>query len=265
MLKKHIKKMAGVGCILIACYYSILLFQYYQEAYITQETFETIKEEHRTDKKDKKETEKLPLSSAYQKASRVPFIESLMNENEDIFGWIRVEGTQIDFPVMFTPQDPEYYINRDFYHKKTARGTPFLDGRFKDNHSNYIIYGHHMKDGSMFSDLLRYTDETFFKENRIIQWITLYEEREFHVIGAFYSELHMLRNDFPWYEYLEFEQQTELDSFIDQLQRVSLHKISTDVDFDVDFSDRFITLVTCSYHDDTGRFVVVGREKILNQ
>lgn len=189
--------------------------------------------------------------SAAQKA-----VESLMSKNEDTFGWIDVEGTGIEYPVMFTPDDPEYYLRRDFNREYSMSGTPFLDGRTSEKTDNYIIYGHNMKNGSMFSELTRYSEEAYLMKHPVITFITGSSEKKYQVIAAFYSNVNMDRNDFTWFNYLILKDKAVFYEFKENISEASLYPLTANPVY----GDRFITLVTCSYHDYDGRFVVIGRE-----
>lgn len=86
-------------------------------------------------------------------------ITDLINQNPDCIGWLRISGTKIDYPVMQTKENPQYYLRRDFNKQYSYLGTPFLDSRCDANYdSNLIVYGHNMKDGKMFADLLKYRE-----------------------------------------------------------------------------------------------------------
>ena len=88
-------------------------------------------------------------------------IAELINMNDDCFGWVCIDGTNINYPVMHTPSDPEKYLYADFYGNYSYSGTPFLDARCSSDDDNLIIYGHHMNGGTMFADLCNYQYESY--------------------------------------------------------------------------------------------------------
>ncbi|QUH27129.1 class B sortase [Serpentinicella alkaliphila] len=195
-------------------------------------------------------------SSDHLDPQPLPDMEEIKLKNSDFFAWLYVEGTNIDYPVMFTPESPEYYLRRNFKKQYSIAGTPFLDSRFTDGAENYIIYGHNMKNGSMFANLLKYRDETFFKSYSRIRLTTLYEEIIYEVIAVFLSEVHVDRNTFPWFNYLKFQDENVFLEFVSKLQEESLLPLPvTPI-----YGDSFLTLVTCSNHDITGRFVLIARK-----
>ena len=99
-------------------------------------------------------------------------IQALIAENADCIGWLSIDGTTISYPVMHTPSDPQKYLRRNFYGKYSQSGVPFLDGRCDLQNSNLIIYGHNMRNGTMFSDLKRYVDRDFLNAHRTVKFET---------------------------------------------------------------------------------------------
>lgn len=99
-------------------------------------------------------------------------IQALIAENADCIGWLSIDGTNISYPVMHTPSDPQKYLRRNFYGKYSQSGVPFLDGRCDLQSTNLIIYGHNMKNGTMFSDLKRYVDGDFLNAHRTVKFET---------------------------------------------------------------------------------------------
>lgn len=99
-------------------------------------------------------------------------IQALITENADCIGWLSIDGTNISYPVMHTPSDPQKYLRRNFYGKYSQSGVPFLDGRCDLQSTNLIIYGHNMKNGTMFSDLKRYAGRDFLNAHRTVKFET---------------------------------------------------------------------------------------------
>lgn len=99
-------------------------------------------------------------------------IQALIAENADCIGWLSIDGTNISYPVMYTPSNPQKYLRRNFYGKYSQSGVPFLDGRCDLQSTNLIIYGHNMRNGTMFSDLKRYVDRDFLNAHRTVKFET---------------------------------------------------------------------------------------------
>lgn len=127
-------------------------------------------------------------------------IQALIAENSDCIGWLSIDGTNISYPVMHTPSDPQKYLRRNFYGKYSQSGVPFLDGRCDIQSTNLIIYGHNMKNGTMFSDLKRYVDRDFLNAHRTVKFETADGIRYFTVTKV-------LRTDITdaWYDRIAAE------------------------------------------------------------
>lgn len=200
----------------------------------------------------------------------VPEYQELYEQNQDFIGWLRIEGTNINYPVMQTPQDEEYYLYRDFYGEENQNGCLIMDtdsnvGVGDREHeyqngsvpsTNLIIHGHTMKSGEMFGDLDLYADETYGLEHSIICFDSLYEHREYELMAVFYSQVFYENQDvFKYYKFFQADTGEEFDDWYDNIKQLSLY----DTGVTAEFGDEFITLSCCAYHVEDGRFVVVAR------
>lgn len=181
----------------------------------------------------------------------------LYEQNGDLFGWIRIEDTPIDYPVMYTPEDPERYLRRDFDGNYSVSGVPFVDGECVDGGNYYIIYGHHMKNNAMFGTLPYYKDKSYWEEHRIIHFDTLYEKREYEIFAAFYSKVYD-SSDQTAFKYYLYHDLTSQEVFEEYVRRVKVSSIY-DTGAAVEYGDELLALSTCNYHTDNGRFVVVAK------
>mgnify|MGYP000523758151 CR=1 FL=1 len=111
-------------------------------------------------------------------------IPALIAANTDCIGWLSIDGTNISYPVMYTPHDPQKYLRRNFYGKYSQSGVPFLDGRCDLQSTNLIIYGHNMKNGTMFSDLKKYLNTDFLNAHRTVRLETADGVQSFIVTEA---------------------------------------------------------------------------------
>ena len=184
----------------------------------------------------------------------------LYAQNPDVVGWIKIDGTRVDYPVMFTPDDEEKYLYNGFDGKRDINGVPFIDTdcSVDPESDNLIIYGHHMKAGNMFTDLFKYQSESFWKEHPTFTYKTMYEERTYEVIGAFADRVYYVTENVPFkfYQFINAETQEDFDKAINHYKS----KTPYDMNVKAEFGDKFITLVTCAYHHEYGRYVVVGRD-----
>lgn len=188
----------------------------------------------------------------------LPEYAALCEENPDLWGWIKIDGTAIDYPVMFTPNDAEYYLRRNFQREYSLSGTPFLDGDRSDDGGNDILYGHNMKNGTMFADLLSYADEDFYQKHPTIQLDTLYERGSYSVVAAFYSKVYSKDDTdvFRYYQYTDLSDAERFAEFMDGVNAAALYDTNVSAEAD----DQLLTLSTCSYHTENGRFVVVAKK-----
>ena len=108
-------------------------------------------------------------------------IQALIAENGDCIGWLSIDGTSISYPVMYTPSEPQKYLRRSFYGQYSQSGVPFLDGRCDLQSTNLIIYGHNMKNGTMFFDLKKYVDRDFLNAHRTVKFETVDGSRYYTV------------------------------------------------------------------------------------
>lgn len=132
-------------------------------------------------------------------------IQALITENADCIGWLSIDGTNISYPVMHTPSDPQKYLRRNFYGKYSQSGVPFLDGRCNLQNTNLIIYGHNMKNGTMFADLKKYVNRDFLNAHRAVKFETVDGIRYFTVTEV-------LRTDITdaWYDRIAAEDGRQL-------------------------------------------------------
>lgn len=193
-----------------------------------------------------------------QKPSILPQFQKLYNQNPDIIGWVSIDNTNINYPVMFTPNDEEYYLHRNFQKEQEDRGLPFLDGGTDINKSsNYIIYGHNMKDGTGFADLNKYYSKSFFENHSIIHFNTIYGTGDYKIIAVFLSKIYNENeNVFKYYKF-NFEATNEqYNDFVKNVKKISLY----DTGIDALPGEQLLTLSTCSYHTENGRLAVVAKK-----
>lgn len=181
---------------------------------------------------------------------------ALYAENSDFVGWLHVENTKIDYPVMYTPDNPEYYLRRAFDKSSSQSGTPFVSKDSTVDSDFYIIYGHNMKNGTMFGTLDSYADKAFWQENPEIFFTTMTEQREYEVFAAL--ETRVLYQDEAGYRYY-FQvgdlTQEAFGELISWLRENALY----DTGITPLYGEQILVLSTCSYHEDNGRFIVAAR------
>lgn len=176
--------------------------------------------------------------------------------NPDFFGWILIEGTKVNYPVMHTPDDEEYYLRRDFEREQSRSGVPFLAASCYEGCGNYLIYGHNMNNGAMFASLLSYAEQDYWEQHPVVRFDTLTTAGEYNVLAAFYSEAYPQNADgvFRFYQYTDLTEPSIFAEYVEQVKAAALY----DTGINAEYGDEIITLSTCSYHSKNGRFVVVA-------
>jgi sortase B len=202
--------------------------------------------------------------------SMLPEYAALYEQNPDIVGWLRIEDTVIDYPVMQTMEDEDYYLAYDFNKEANNNGCLIMDTdsvvgvgtaehQYADGtkpSTNLIIHGHTMKSGMMFGGLKKYAEESYGRDHSIICFDSLYEKREYELIVVFYSQVYMNTDEvFKYYQFFQADTEEVFDDWYKNIKSMSLY----DTGVSAELGDEFITLSCCSYHTEDGRFVVVGK------
>lgn len=193
------------------------------------------------------------------KTEKMLQLEELKKQNDDIVGWLEIEGTNINYPVMQTTNN-EYYMTHNYKKEYSAEGSIFLDKDYNwDKPStNLLMYGHNNKNGSMFQNLMNYKDEEFYKQHPIINFTTINEDKKYEIIAVFYSRVYYKneKNVFRYYYFLNADNKEEFDYYINESKKASLY----DTGKTAEYGEQLLTLSTCSYHTEDGRFVVVAKK-----
>lgn len=180
----------------------------------------------------------------------------LYEMNSEFFGWLTIEGLEIDYPIMYAPARSEYYLNRDFYGKYSDSGIPFIDGRCPADGNYYLIYGHKMVNGSVFGRLPRYAEESCWQENPVIRFDTVFEERQYAVMACFYSRLYGgYEPGFRFYEYFDLTSADVFNEYVEQVSVAALYETGVTAEY----GDELLVLSTCSHYVEDGRFAVVAK------
>lgn len=189
------------------------------------------------------QTEEIPVNQ-YQ---------SLYDINTDLVGWLTIDNTRIDYPVVKSQED-NYYLKHNFYKEYSDFGCPYTQGDMDAD--NIIIYGHNMDDGSMFSDLTKYKSEKFYLNNQYITFNTLYENRTYQIISVFKESVDPEENNVFYYNrYSNSDNEEQFNEFISNIEHLSLY----DIEIEPRYGDSFLTLSTCEYSYNDGRMVVVAK------
>lgn len=184
--------------------------------------------------------------------------KKLLNINKRVIGWLKIDDTNINYPVMQTG-DNEYYLNHNLEQEYDKNGSIFMD---KDcdvlkPSTNFILYGHHMKSGKMFGKLDLYSSEEYYKKHPYIQFDTIYEKGTYEVMYAFRSRIYSEEDIvFKYYQFIDALSEREFDSYMEEMAKLSFY----DTGVTAQYGDQLLTLSTCDYEVKDGRFVVVARK-----
>ena len=242
-----VRKIILVVCLIVFVGAAGVLIQYYYNGYKEMNSLKDLKQSE--------ELEDLKTDKGIIIGKYVP----IWQKNNDLIGWIRIDGTKIDFPVMQTPDDPEYYLRRDFNREHSTGGVPFMDVHsdiFMPT-SNFMIYGHNMKNGSMFHDLIKYEDEEFYRDHKTINFDTIYKGGQgvYQVVAAGYSQIYDKDSSkFKYYAYAGMTSEREYHEFVDGVKKLSCY----DTGVVPEYGSQLITLSTGTNVSDEGRFFVVA-------
>ena len=186
----------------------------------------------------------------------LPEYAQLYTMNSDLVGWICLPGTKLNYPVMQTPDSPDYYLKRDFYEKSSSHGCIYAkeDCDVAGGSDNITLYGHYMKDGSMFAPLGAYRKQDYWAQNRVIQFDTLQEHHTYEIFAVFVTTA-SVGQGFRYHTFVQADTAQEFDDFVSQCKALSLY----DTGITPQYGDKLITLSTCEYTQTNGRLVVVAR------
>lgn len=201
---------------------------------------------------ENEEKKEKPIDEIYENLLK------LYQENNDTVGYIIIPGTKIDYPVMYTKKE-DFYLRKSFKKIYSVAGSLYIDKHNNINpvDDNIIIYGHNMNDGTMFADLLKYKNKTFFTGHKTIYFYTLNGLEEYTIVSTFISKVYSLTDEvFKYYKQYNFNDINEFKYFKDNIKAISLYDTYTEINY----SDTFITLSTCEYTEKNGRFVVIAKK-----
>ena len=221
--------------------------------YINEDTEEDLKEETNT-------ITAPPTQETPKETERMVKVKKLKEENSDIIGWLEIENTNINYPVL-QGTDNEYYMNHNYKKQKSKNGSIFLAKEYDWSipSSNLLIYGHNFNNGAMFQELLKYNDKSFYIKHPTIRFTTVTEDAEYEIISVFKSRVYYKseKNVFRYYYFINANTEEEYNQFVTNAKKASLY----DIDVTAKYGDQLLTLSTCSFHVKDGRFAVVARKK----
>lgn len=182
----------------------------------------------------------------------------LYEQNEDMVGWIRIDDTKINYPVMQSVNEPNFYLKHSFDKTYSDYGCPYVQENCNviTPSDNVVIYGHNMKNGSMFSALTKYKEKAFWEKHKTITFDTLVEHYEYEIIAAFKTVVYTdSPKSFKYYQFVQADTKEDFNAYVEKCKELSFY----DTGVSAEYGDKLITLSTCEYSQKNGRMVVVAK------
>jgi len=176
--------------------------------------------------------------------------------NNDMVGWIEIPGTSIDYPVVQSPYQTNFYLRRNFYKEKATCGTIYVREKcdVSEPSDNVTIYGHNMSNGTMFADLHKYEKKSFWEDNKLVYFDTLFEYHTYEIFAVFISSADLSKG-FSYHTFDDAASEGEFDRFVSTCKGLALY----DTGITPQYGEKLITLSTCDKSIEDGRLVVVAR------
>lgn len=182
---------------------------------------------------------------------------ALRDQNSDFIGWISIEDTKLDFPVMYAPNNKDFYLRHDFNKEYSVYGVPYLDEKTtlgaNDQSENLVIYGHNMKTGTIFGCLTGYKEAGYYQQHPYVQFDTVYGDGTYEVFAAFSIDV-AADTSFVYNQYVDMDEET-YDTYVEE----AVSRSDVDTGIRPVYGEQLLTLSTCEYSSDNGRYVVVAR------
>ena len=254
-MKKYKSVICAVAaaCLLGLAAFSVYhIYDHYAQLEEQTEAFEEIAEIVEQAPDDEPVPEDVPVSEGENVLAKY---KELYLQNEDMVGWISIEGTTINYPVMQTKDNPNYYLKRNFEREYSDLGTPYIQ---EDcdllTSDNLIIYGHHISGNRMFGALEDYKSKSFYEEHKTIHFDTLTQQGEYEIVAVFKTVAYSSEG-FRYYDFVHAEREEEFNAYVKTCKELSLY----DTGVTAEYGDKLITLSTCEYSAANGRLVVVAK------
>lgn len=203
------------------------------------------------------------ISSSEVKTERMLQVEELKKQNEDIVGWLEIENTDINFPVV-QGEDNTFYMKHNYLKKYSKNGAILLDKDYvwDPPSSNLLIYGHNNKNGTMFQSLLKYKDKKYYNLHPEIKFTTNDSDSTYEIFAVFESRVYYKseKNVFRYYYFVNAKNEKEYNEYVKNAKKASFY----DTGKTAKYGDQLMTLSTCSYHTKNGRFAVVAKKIVTS-
>ena len=243
--------------VLVFCIYTLLKSMHNTQL-IKKEYSNLSQQIHKQEFEDKKEFKNLHTENKNSKneaRKTNEHLQTILSINSDFAGWLLIPNTTIDYPVMYNKDN--FYLHHDFYKSSSRHGTPFLDAKSMKApiKSNILIYGHHMRDGTMFSELAKYKHQRYFKQHTKITFSTLDETATYEISAVCIVDV---ETDSDMFDYLSSSSNTSIH--FSKYKRLIEQKQLYICNNQISENDCLLTLVTCDYSGKDKRLIVVAKK-----
>lgn len=258
-MKNNIRRIVLLMLLVVALYNAIKLIEYREEAKNTNieipAATQPIEVYPPTEPID---LQPVDTEEVQDNCEMISEYTELYERNPEMVGIISIPDTNISYPILYSFDDPNFYLKHDFDKNESSHGSIFLGKDTIIDSSAVLIYGHYMKDGTMFADLHKFLNEEFFNVHQYLEINSLYELKNYQVIAVFKDYIHTKSDEsFKFYNYYGEPEEEQFEEFKEFLESHSIY--TRDLEF-LTYEDKVAQLVTCSYHVDNGRLVVVCKE-----
>lgn len=185
----------------------------------------------------------------------LPQYQQLYKNNVNFNGWLKIDGTNVDYPVMWGP-DNKYYLSHDMEHKFDKNGMLIMDTCCSEQYKSpqLIIYGHNVQSGRMFGELLNYKDQAYYKYHPSITYDSLFESNKYEIVAVVVASMEQKDDQEAFYHFTHFIDESEYDTYITEMKNQSLYE----TECKPEYGDELIALVTCEYTKSDGRLIVLA-------
>ncbi len=255
-MKKYTKIICMIAAVCLlgtAAFCGFRIYSHYAHESKQEEVFEKIAEVVEQAQTGESETADVLLT---EEETVLAEYGELYLQNTDMVGWLSIAGTNINYPVMQTQNNPNYYLKHNFEKEYSDLGTPYVQENCDLLASdNLVIYGHHIKGQKMFGALEKYKSKDFYEEHKTIRFDTLTRRGEYEIIAVFKTVAYSSAG-FRYYDFVNADDENAFNAYIAKCKELALY----DTGVTAEYGDRLITLSTCEYSAQNGRLVVVAKK-----
>lgn len=253
-MRKSIYISITIICLLTTIISGVVIYRHFKEANKQKEMYESLAQI--VDDTDTSTEVSTQLEE--REPVILPEYAELYMHNKDMVGWIRINDTNINYPVMQSIDKPNFYLKHGFDKSYTDYGCPYVAEScdLSKPSDNLIVYGHHMKNGSMFSDLEKFKKKDFWEEHKTFNFNTLYEKQTYEIIAVFKTVVYTeSSSEFKYFQFSDAESPEHFNNYISKCKTKAIYETGVTAEY----GDKLITLSTCEYSNTNGRLVLVAK------